>query len=109
MPTRCSKHPNGVTGIAEIVLLARPGGVAGYAARLSPFLTTAADAGSHTLELSTPNGGKVQVSIRDAISADEQAWIKERGEGLFKVILAREGGSTGSTESGVIEGARIEL
>jgi len=107
VPSLTAPHPNGATHIAALVLLATPGGRAAYVAKLEQVLGPAVEGDEHSFELAAPAGGKVsQVFVREPGTAAEEAWVAERGEGLYEVVI---GGAKEEKMVGEEAGARLRL
>lgn len=87
-------HTNSAQGIAKLVLLARPGGVAAYTEGLAAMLDAELlngpdDLSRHLFRVATPGGGSVEVEVKEPEGVEEEAFVTERGEGLYEVSVRR--------------------
>lgn len=105
VPEHSGPHPNGVTGVASIVLLSHPTKLTHYTSELAPILTASTKGSEHQFELSSPAGSTaIKVFVREPESEEEIRWVAERGEGLWEVVLK---GGDRSLTVGASEGARF--
>ena len=85
---------NSAEGFAKLVLLARPGGLAAYAEGLTAMLDAISpngpdDPSRRLFRVATPSGGAVEVEVKEPECAEEEVFVTERGEGLYKVSVRR--------------------
>jgi hypothetical protein len=101
-----AEQPNGVTGLVSMTMLANPGGLAAYSDELAQIFGPATSFSSSFAEfsLATPEGDNCRMIVKEAASADEQAFVVKQGEGLYSIELRAD-----QDDDSLFEQARIKL
>jgi len=74
------EHPSGVTGVKKITVLVDSDGEVERVTKIYQEIV-----GSEKLEVGTPEGGKVEIEVKEAETQDEQIALEADGPGVYKV------------------------